>query len=171
MPSMSLRWQGRLPVFLLAGWCACHGPTAGEDDTMPPDDSVTPDESRNRTASNIKHVVVIVQENHTFDNHFGRYCQAPTGSNPSCHEGPACCEAAPDADPGTGMAPALLSDDENGAFNPTHSSGCELDEIHGGKMDRFISSAVCGKARNFALAASADAAAPLRPYWDHRRAS
>ena len=45
--------------------------------------------------SNMKHVVVIVQENHTFDNHFGRYCTAAPGSNPTCNDGPACCEAAP----------------------------------------------------------------------------
>ena len=32
------------------------------------------------TTSNIKHVVVIIQENHTFDSYFGAYCtQAPGG--------------------------------------------------------------------------------------------
>src|SRR5581483_11928421 len=43
----------------------------------------------------IEHVVVLVQENHTFDTYFGSYCTAKPGSNPSCTEGPACCEAAP----------------------------------------------------------------------------
>ncbi len=32
----------------------------------------------------IKHVVVIVQENHTFDTYFGRWCTAPAGSAPTC---------------------------------------------------------------------------------------
>ena len=41
----------------------------------------------------IDHLVVIVQENHTFDSYFGRYCTAPTGSAPTCTTGPACCEA------------------------------------------------------------------------------
>src|SRR4051794_12519847 len=46
--------------------------------------------------SPIRHVVLIVQENHTFDSYFGRWCTAPAGSNPSCTMGRACCEAAPD---------------------------------------------------------------------------
>ncbi|HEX7604744.1 MAG TPA: alkaline phosphatase family protein, partial [Polyangiaceae bacterium] len=54
--------------------------------------------------TNIKHVVVVIQENHTFDNHFGRYCTAPPGSNPTCNDGPGCCEAAPDKDP-SGVTP------------------------------------------------------------------
>lgn len=126
------------------------------------DEELPPDESQNLTASNIKHLVVIIQENHTFDNHFGRYCKALAGSNPTCNEGPPCCEAAPDLDPGTGTAPAELTDSENGSFNPNHQSDCELDEIHGGKMDQFVSSAVCGKARNFSLAP----AQVVMPYWE-----
>ncbi|HEY2517720.1 MAG TPA: alkaline phosphatase family protein, partial [Polyangiaceae bacterium] len=47
----------------------------------------------------IQHVVIIVQENHTFDTHFGAYCTAPAGSNPTCNDGPACCEAMPATDP------------------------------------------------------------------------
>ena len=47
----------------------------------------------------MKHVVIIVQENHTFDTHFGHYCTAAAGSNPTCTDGPACCEAIPATDP------------------------------------------------------------------------
>jgi phospholipase C len=50
-------------------------------------------------ASKIEHVVVVVQENHTFDSYFGRWCTAPAGSAPSCTDGAACCERAPDAEP------------------------------------------------------------------------
>ena len=42
------------------------------------------------TASKIEHVVLIVQENHTFDNYFGKYCTAPSGSPPACTNGRAC---------------------------------------------------------------------------------
>jgi Stigma-specific protein, Stig1/Phosphoesterase family len=50
-------------------------------------------------ASKIEHVILIVQENHTFDSYFGRYCQAPAGSSPTCTTGPSCCERAPDTEP------------------------------------------------------------------------
>jgi phospholipase C len=40
--------------------------------------------------SKIDHLVVIVQENHTFDTHFGHYCTAPSGSQPTCTAGRAC---------------------------------------------------------------------------------
>jgi len=76
------------------------------------------------TASNVKHVLVIVQENHSFDNYFGRYCTAPTGSNPTCTIGPACCEAAPTTDPGTGAAPLVQDDAANAAWDPDHSQAC-----------------------------------------------
>src|SRR5690348_5404538 len=45
--------------------------------------------------SNITHLVLIVQENHSFDNIFGNYCKAAPGSNPVCTTGPECCEAGP----------------------------------------------------------------------------
>lgn len=110
--------------------------------------------------SNIKHVVVIIQENHTFDTHFGRYCKAPSGSNPTCNDGPACCEAGPDVDPGSGTMPTLLDDAELGAHDPDHSSKCELAEMNGGKMDAFVT-APCGSPRNFAYAD----ATTMAPYW------
>ena len=82
--------QQRPPFFItcLAALCLAAGCTHSPDDDAAP------------TASAIKHLVVIVQENHTFDNYFGRYCTAAPGSQPSCQTGPACCEAAPTADPG-----------------------------------------------------------------------
>lgn len=116
-------------------------------------------------SSNITHLVVIVQENHTFDNHFGRYCQAPTGSEPTCTDGPDCCERGPDTDPGTGMAPINLDDAAHAAYDPNHQSECEALEINGGKMDQFVAGADtsgCSDPRNFAYSDEH----VIKPYWD-----
>jgi phospholipase C len=113
-------------------------------------------------ASKIDHLVVIVQENHSFDSYFGRYCTAPTGSAPSCTSGPGCCEAGPPMDP-SGAVPVILDDHENGAYGPANGQDCELAEIDGGKMDRFASGGPmgCSDPRNVAYAG-----APLiMPYW------
>jgi phospholipase C len=112
-------------------------------------------------ASKIDHLVIVVQENHTFDNYFGRYCTAPTGSSPSCTDGPACCERAPDTDP-AGNAPVVLDDAENAAYSPDHSQACELDEMDGGKMDKYVTSTRCGSPHNVAYADPA----VVKPYWD-----
>jgi phospholipase C len=107
------------------------------------------------TRSAIEHVVVIVQENHSFDSYFGRYCTAPTGSSPSCTDGPACCEAGPALDP-AGNAPVVLDDAANRSYDPLHDRFCEAAEIHGGRMDRFTTSndfllePDCGAPENFA---------------------
>jgi phospholipase C len=113
-------------------------------------------------ATKIKHVVLIVQENHTFDVHFGRYCQAPAGSNPSCTEGPACCEAAPDMEP-SGSPPSVLDDDLNANHDPDHSRDCEWSEMHGGLMDRYATGAKCSDPRNFAISDEA----VIKPYHDY----
>src|ERR1700722_9291994 len=111
----------------------------------------------------IDHLVVIVQENHTFDDHFGGYCTAKPGSNPSCNDGPACCEAMPATDP-TGVKPVVLTDAQLAAYDPNHAQACELTEIDQGKMDGFASSAVmgCGDAQNVAIADPTI----MRPMWE-----
>ncbi len=112
--------------------------------------------------SKIEHVVVIVQENHTFDTYFGRYCTAPSGSNPSCNTGPACCEAAPDTEP-SGSSPVALDDKQNGAHDPNHTQACELSEMNGGAMDKYTQGAACSNAGNFAIAP----ASVIQPYLDY----
>jgi phospholipase C len=109
----------------------------------------------------IEHLVVIVQENHTFDNQFGGYCTAAAGSNPGCNDGPGCCEAMPATDP-AGTKPTVLTDAAHAAFDPNHSQACELSEIDDGKMDMFATSAACGDPRNVAIADPAI----IKPYWD-----
>ena len=109
----------------------------------------------------MKHVVVVVQENHTFDNHFGRYCTAPSGSNPTCNTGPACCEAAPASDP-SGATLGTLDDAALGGWDPDHTSACESAEMNGGAMDRYASGAPCSDPRNVVTSDPAI----VKPYWD-----
>ncbi len=118
-------------------------------------------------ASAIKHLVIIVQENHTFDTHFGGYCTAAAGSNPSCNAGPACCEAMPATDP-AGVKPTVITDKEHASWDPNHTQACELAEIDDGKMDHFSNGApdggslsTCGGTENVAIADPSI----IRPYW------
>jgi phospholipase C len=111
-------------------------------------------------ASKINHLVVVLQENHTFDNYFARYCTAPAGSAPTCTSGPACCEAGPAKDP-SGASPVALDDALNGDRDPNHTQACELEEAHGGLMDRYVTGTTCSDPKNFAYADQAVAG----PYW------
>jgi phospholipase C len=132
---------------LLASACGSHSSSSGS-----PGSGV--DTTPGPPATHIQHLVVFIQENKTFDVNFGRFCQAPTGSQPTCNQGPACCEAGPDRDPGTGAPPVVLDDAQNGSWSPSHDKACELEEINGGQMDKFIS-ATCGNPGNFAYASDA----------------
>jgi len=114
--------------------------------------------------SAIKHLIVIVQENHTFDSHFGRYCTAPPGSRPTCNIGPDCCEAAPPRDP-SGTAAIVLTDSEHARRSPDNSARCQTYGINDGRMDRFAT-APCGNPKNVAYAD----ASTVKPYWDLARA-
>jgi phospholipase C len=163
-------------LLVLLGALASVGCSAGADDgSDSSDDALT-----GETATPIKHVVLIVQENHTFDSYFGKYCTAKTDSNPTCHDGPGCCEAAPGhiwSAHYVPIWPEPLDDAFNVAGDRIHSSECEYFEMHcsdadygavdataahvdnGGtcKMDRYVDAAVwahglCGRIGNFAVA-------------------
>ena len=121
--------------------------------------------------SAIEHVVLIVEENHTFDTYFGRYCQAPAGSNPTCTAGPSCCERAPDTEP-HGASPIVIDDASNFATDRDHQQACEVLQIDGGKMDNYVTGASgadkclgtgpsCSSTNNFALAG----AGTVGTYW------
>jgi phospholipase C len=88
-------------------------------------------------SSEIKHVVLIVEENHTFDNYFGGYCTAAAGSNPTCTSGPACCEAAPALE-ASGAAPIVLDDASNETYDRDHDRVCEVAQVDGGLMDHYV---------------------------------
>jgi phospholipase C len=94
------------------------------------------------TATPIKHVVVLFDENESFDHYFGTYPNAANTDGSTFH-----------AKPGTpkvnGLTPSLLDDNPN-AFNPerlSHSEALTCDQNHsyapeekafdGGKMDLF----------------------------------
>lgn len=132
------------------------------------------------TASKIAHVVVIVQENHTFDSYFGKYCQAPAGSAPTCTAGRACCEGAPAKEP-HGASPGVLDDNPNNATSNfktdrDHDQACELQQIHGGAMDQFVTGSTggstclgvgpkCAAAANWVLATGERPGDPVYDYW------
>jgi phospholipase C len=120
-------------------------------DAAPLADAGPPDAPR---VSAIKHVIVIVQENHTFDNYFGRWCTATPDSNPTCTAGPSCCEAAPAKDR-SGATPVTLDDAANAGHDPDHTQACEASEIHGGLMDRYATGASCSNSGNVAIAPAA----------------
>jgi hypothetical protein len=115
----------------------------------------------------LRRVVIVLQRGRSFDQYFGRYCQAATGSEPSCTEGAACCEAMPVSIPG---APACWQmDPERDDHVPNDRADCMNDKVNGGSMDRFAASTLagCGDPRDFACVAP-DAAGPLAIY--HRLA-
>lgn len=168
-PLLSLLFASSLSLSACGGTADTQQPITTDPDAdvdASDDGSVVPDGAPEDAAeaavdaapkqTAIKHVVLIVQENHTFDNYYGRWCQAPAGSNPSCTSGPNCCERAPDTEP-SGSAPVVLDDALNGGRDPDHSYDCEILEMNGGKMDRYVTGANCGitstspSAKNFAI--------------------
>jgi phospholipase C len=118
--------------------------------------------------SPIKNLIVIMQENHSFDSYFAHYCKAPTGSVPACTSGPSCCESGPASIPGAD-SPTTLNDKENLEYDPPHTIGCMLSamhasaatkgEVHGVyfdsmtfKMDQYAQGGACSNRRTFAYA-------------------
>jgi phospholipase C len=119
-----------------------------------------------QSRSNIQHVVVIIQENHSFDSYFANYCTAPVGSNPTCTTGPECCETGPTEV--SGVSPTVLTDSQNIAYDPNHFKDCELSEINGGLMNGFVSGIwQCSDPQNFAYAD----AATVSTYWNYAKTS
>jgi phospholipase C len=99
------------------------------------------------TKTTIKHLMVITNENHSFDAYFGAYCQAATGSNPTCNTGPTCCEAAPTSYTPSGSsqasAPFALTDSSNygsGNYDPPHGTAAETANMNHGQMNGFLPS-------------------------------
>src|SRR5580658_5205307 len=131
--------SGSLAALLIAGQIA--GPTFAEAQNQQP------------TATPIKHLVVIFQENVSFDHYFGAY---PNATNP---KGEPRFVAAPGTPSVNGFTAALLTNNPNainttlngaGASNPfrldrsqaatadqDHNYGPEQEAFHGGLMDGF----------------------------------
>ncbi|MGH7283771.1 MAG: phospholipase C [Polyangiaceae bacterium] len=143
-------------------FAACSSSSNG---TTPASDAGTGDsgggDAGSSVSSNIQHIVIVVQENHTFDSHFGKYCTAAAGSNPTCNDGPACCEAIPPTDP-SGATPVTIDDAMMGSYDPSHVQACENAEMNGGAMDMYTNAPGCGNPMNVGIAD----ATIIKPYWD-----
>ena len=63
--------------------------------TVAPSISMKPTQGNVTTETGVHHIIVIIEENHSFDFYFGLYCTAAPDSNPTCNIGPDCCEKAP----------------------------------------------------------------------------
>jgi phospholipase C len=133
------RWKGRggllatLALILLGGMLTTASGGAALADDFHPGSTLTP----------IQHLVVIYQENISFDHYFGTYPNAANTDGTPFH-----------ATPGTprvnGLTPELLNNNPN-AFNPQrlspsqaltcdqdHGYGAEQKAYDGGKMDKFV---------------------------------
>jgi phospholipase C len=113
--------------------------------------------SAGQTTSTVKHIIVVLSENHSFDSIYGRYCTATTGSNPTCNTGPSCCEKPPSTV--SGSSATLLSDSNNVGTDRPHSFAAEACMINKGGMDKYVTGCSgSSAASNFATADSTSAA-------------
>ena len=90
-------------------------------------------------AQKIKHVVVIMQENRSFDSYFGTFHGAD--GIPMQNGIPTVC--APDPKTGTCVAPFHDPSDKN--EGGPHGESSATADIHGGKMDGFIAQQLAGR--------------------------
>ena len=111
---------------------ACGGPTQSATPTLTP----TPEALGIRK---IQHVVMIMQENRSFDQYFGLY----PGSDGLPRQGGQFTVCVPDPDNGGCVRPYHDSTDKNGG-GPHGSSNATAD-INSGKMDGFVGQAEKGK--------------------------
>ncbi|HMI89387.1 MAG TPA: alkaline phosphatase family protein, partial [Polyangiaceae bacterium] len=141
-------------------------PVAGQVLAVSQDDRLRslPPAWERETKSRIRRLILVLQQGRSFDSYFGHYCQAQPGSEPTCEEGPACCEGMPSAIAGADACRQLSP--ENDTYVPNGSGPCLREKINGGAMDRFATSSLagCGDPRDFACAASGNASDPIAAY-------
>src|SRR5256714_5221323 len=116
-----MKWRSLLPVGIAVFAAALTMPGVAQAARGP------------STRSAIKHVVVIVQENHTFDNYFANYCARRVDNKRQ-----RVCDGGPNTYPGTTTAPVVLDDNSMAAFDPNHTQSCQTAEINGGKKDGYL---------------------------------
>jgi phospholipase C len=129
-----------------------------------------------RARRNIQHVIVIMQENRSFDNYFGTYPHAD--GIPMRHGVPTMC--APDPEHGGCVAPFHDRNDRD--IGGPHDFVAAVADVDGGKMDGFLAMQQLGFLRACtepnlpvcALAASTDAmgyhdAREIPNYWAYAR--
>ena len=113
------------------------------------------------TLSKVKRLVIVFPQGRSFDAYFGRYCEAPSGSEPDCTDGPACCEGAPERVGDTECRPLLASEDEH---VPNGAPACLLAKLDAWSRGALTASPECGDRRDFACAPAGDAASSVAPY-------
>jgi phospholipase C len=121
------------------------------------------------TKSRIRRLVLVFQQGRSFDSYFGHYCQAPPGSEPTCGEGPACCEGMPLAIAGADRCRQLNPEDDS--YVPNASGACLREKMNSGAMDRFAASTVagCGDPRDFACSQPGIVGNPIGAYHELAR--
>ena len=97
--------------FLVVAWVASVGSLGG------PAQAGASAPGRFKTSTPIEHLVVIYQENHSFDNYFGTY---PVAANP---QGEPAFNARPDTPTVNGLSEALLTDNPNSANPQRNGNG------------------------------------------------
>ena len=122
-----------LIVLLISmGLSACASPTAA---TVPV--PVSPQLAAARTK--IKHVIIIMQENRSFDHYFGTYPGAD--GIPMQNGVPTVCAN----DPVTGQCIQPFHDPSDINYGGPHGNDAAVTDIDGGKMDGFIQSLIKGQ--------------------------
>lgn len=108
----------------------------------------------------LRNLVVVLQDGHSFDAYFGRYCHHPASdaaAPPDCVTGADCCDAMPMAVPG---APACrVVDPEADTHVAIDGPTCMRAKMNSGAMDAFATArpggTACGDPADFACAADA----------------
>ena len=122
----------------------------------PPDDRLKSiDWDPPTSAPNIKKLILILQDGHSFDSYFGLYCRGAAtvdGSPLGCTDGPTCCDAMP-AD----VAQTCRDlDPASATYKPNDAPACVRAKMNGGAMDRFGGAQPgCGDPQDIACAKSA----------------
>ncbi len=126
-----------------SGTPATPGPDAGGDTTTPPTpDAQPPKPDAPMTGpGKIEHVIVIMQENRSFDHYFGTFPGAE-GIPMDANGVPTVCVPDPNLDGGC-VKPYHLTADKNSGG--PHSSAAFTTCVNGGAMDGFIKNAEAGK--------------------------
>jgi phospholipase C len=123
---LAARWIARVACWSLAVLAAGCG-SGGSPSPSPSPSLSQLDLARQK----IQHVVIIMQENRSFDHYFGTF---PGAEGIPTKDGvPAVCVPAPG---GECAQPYHDSNDRN--FGGPHAAGAAFDDINGGKMDGFV---------------------------------
>lgn len=130
-------------LLLVAFLAACSQPAASQASlpapTTPPNTPVSPIPATN-SAGKIQHIIIIMQENRSFDSYFGTF----PGANGLPRENGKFTTCVPDPQSGQCVSPFHDPADKN--YGGPHGEANARADIDGGKMDGFIAQAEKGKA-------------------------